>query len=91
MRKLFSATFLGLVIAEDPMFDFGGRKAMKGKEHQYIEGCSKDHANLAVADFRPQSQKEFDEFKAKNKSFVVGLSDSTCPECCRSEPILAEL
>jgi hypothetical protein len=71
--------------------DLTGAKARKGKEHQYIEGCHKDHPNLDVSDFTPKTQREYEDFKAKNKVFVIGISDSTCNECCRSEPILSEL
>jgi len=36
-------------------------------------------------------RSNYDKFTKDNEVFIFGVSDSSCPECCSSEPLLAYL
>ncbi|CDW90844.1 UNKNOWN [Stylonychia lemnae] len=55
-----------------------------------FRGCSADLPNLSVGD-QNLTQSNFEKFKKANNLFVLGLSDSGCPQCCTSEELLLSL
>ncbi|CDW89510.1 UNKNOWN [Stylonychia lemnae] len=52
--------------------------------------CKEELPTLSVKDVLLTSAN-WDSFKKKNELFILGVSDSECPLCCQSEPLLKEL
>lgn len=71
----------------------------KEQDLAYIEdneelrvGCNPRLPNLSVGDFFvDNSTLSLKEYKAKNKVFILALSDSTCDNCCKGENLLEEI
>ena len=71
----------------------------KTPEIAYIEdneelrsGCDPSIPNLSIGDyFLTASNPSLSEFKKKNKTFILAISDSTCDNCCKGEIMLKSI
>lgn len=52
--------------------------------------CNAQYPNLSVGDIQ-LSDNNFYEFKKNNKLYILGISDSDCPQCCTTEDLLNSL
>ena len=52
--------------------------------------CDPELPHFSVGDVN-LTKENYEDFKTKNKVFVLGLSDSECTECCYIEPMLKHL
>lgn len=52
--------------------------------------CRKDMPTLKIGNIL-LDKSNYEKFTKENEVFIFGVSDSTCEECCSSEPLLAYL
>ena len=92
---LFLVMFLNIiVIAKKTKHDYG---LPLSKTDRWLIGkgkapCDKEIPQLSIAkESIINTKKEWDAFVPYNPLFVLATADSTCAECCTSEPFLRDL
>jgi hypothetical protein len=55
------------------------------------DSCDPAYPTLSVASDKILLAREWKKFTKKTPFFILGVSDSTCKECCESEPMLRTL
>lgn len=75
----------GLILILPILFALG---SSSDSSHEFQ--CDPNLPHFSVGDVN-LTRENYDVFKASNKVFILGLSDSECAKCCYIEPLLSSL
>lgn len=63
---------------------------ISGQQNDDIDpktGCNKKYPHFSIGNIN-LTKENYEDFKAKNSVFLLGISNSSCTDCCFMEPIL---